>query len=155
MHAGCEINNKKRVDEMTANTYRGYEILRRWDMEFAKEKDGSTKLRHVSGHTYQLSLCCTTYPDDIKENALAIAKEEGSKLVDIEFLEYEPIVVMYPEGAVGEPCPTAMLGEGAHLLNSEGERFMLRVRPQGEAGSPKNLINREIWKQVDAGKGTP
>ncbi|MGE4284583.1 MAG: FAD-binding protein [Clostridia bacterium] len=228
MHAGYEINNKKLVEEMTSNTFRGYELLRRWDVEFAKEQDGSTKLRHVSGHTYPRSLCCTTdligveiirkmvekledngvkihrgcecikvltqdskvygitvkgeqdkvynaytpvvvaawggvgnlfgrstYPQDIKGNTIAIAREAGAKLVDIEFLEYEPMVVLSPEGAIGEPCPTAMLGEGAYLLNTEGERFMLKVRPQGEAGSPKTLINKEIWKQVDAGKGTP
>ncbi len=227
LQAGYRINNKKLVQDMTSNTFRGYELLRRWDIEFATEKDGSTKLRHVSGHTYPRSLCCTTdligaeiirkmvgklqkcgvlinrgcecvgllsedgkihgitvkddkgscfnayapvvvaawggvgnlfgkstYPQDIKGNTLAIAREAGAKLVDIEFLEYEPMVIMSPTGAVGEPCPTAMLGEGAHLLNTEGERFMLKVRPQGEAGSPKTLINKEIWKQVDAGKGT-
>ena len=32
---------------------------------------------------------------------------------------------------------------------------MLKVRPQGEAGSPKTLLNKEIWKQINAGKGTP
>lgn len=97
----------------------------------------------------------STYPGDIKGNTLAIAHDAGAKLIDIEFLEYEPMVVMDPPGAVGEPCPTAMLGEGAYLLNSDGERFLLKVRPQGEGGSPKTLINREIWKQVDAGKGSP
>ena len=60
-----------------------------------------------------------------------------------------------PPGAVGEPAPTAMLGEGGHLLNSLGERFLLSVRPQGEGGAPKSLINREAWKQVQSGKGSP
>jgi aspartate oxidase len=46
-----------------------------------------------------------------------------------------------------------MLGEGAHLLNSKLERFLLELRPQGEAGSPKTLLNREIWKQVEKGRG--
>ena len=32
---------------------------------------------------------------------------------------------------------------------------MLKVRPQGEGGSPKTLINKQIWKEVDAGRGTP
>lgn len=64
------------------------------------------------------------------------------------------MVVAYPKGAVGEPCPTAMLGEGGHLLNSKKERFMLKVRPQGEAGSPKTLLNKQIWKEINAGNGS-
>ena len=227
IHAGYELGNQALVKDMTENTLNGYQLLRRWGVEFAQNEDGSTKLRHVSGHTYPRSLCSTkrligeeiveklvrglkergvafhdkaeclkllskdgrvqgvtirengevrnvyapvvvaawggvgrlfgvsTYPGDIKGNTLAIAHDAGAKLIDIEFLEYEPMVVMDPPGAVGEPCPTAMLGEGAYLLNSDGERFLLKVRPQGEGGSPKTLINREIWKQVDAGKGSP
>ena len=38
----------------------GYKLLRRWGVEFAKNEDGTTKLRHLSGHTYPRSLCCTT-----------------------------------------------------------------------------------------------
>lgn len=228
IHAGYEINNRELVKEMTSHTMDGYQLLRRWGVEFAANPDGTTKLRHLSGHTYPRSLCCTTeligveivkkltdelekvgipihmgyecvkvlsdgkkvsgitvinpegkaeniyapvviaawggvgnlfgtstYPPDIKGNTLAIAKEAGANLVDIEFLEYEPMVVISPQGAVGEPCPTAMLGEGAHLLNTKGERFMLKVRPQGEGGSPKTLINKQIWKEVDVGNGTP
>ena len=34
-------------------------------------------------------------------------------------------------------------------------RDRLKVRPQGEGGSPKTLINKQIWKEVDAGRGTP
>ena len=97
----------------------------------------------------------STYPDDVKGNTLGMAKNAGAELVDIEFIEFEPMVMMSPAGAVGEPCPTAMLGEGGYLLNSDGERFLLEVRPQGEAGAPKSLINHEIWKQVAKGKGNP
>lgn len=97
----------------------------------------------------------STYPDDVKGNTLGMAKNAGADLVDLEFIEFEPMVMMSPAGAVGEPCPTAMLGEGGYLLNSDGERFLLEVRPQGEAGAPKSLINHEIWKQVAKGKGNP
>lgn len=228
IHAGYELGNKALVRDMVEHSREGYELLRRWGVEFARNPDGSIKLRHVSGHTHPRTLCCTTrligeemveklyaglkakgvdfyedteclrilsdrekvsgitfrtkdgliknayapavvaawggvghlfgvstYPEEIVGNTLAIAHDAGAKLIDLEFLEYEPMVVMDPPGAIGEPCPTAMLGEGAYLLNSEGERFLLKVRPQGEGGSPKTLVNREIWKQVDAGKGSP
>lgn len=227
INAGYNISNSSLVNDMTKKTVSGYDLLKRWGVNFAKNLDGSTKLRHVSGHTFPRSLCSTknligveivdqlitslkekgikfykdyeclnilsennqtcgitvkdnfgkieniysnvvvaawggvgnlfgksTYPIDIKGNTLSIAKTAGAELIDVEFLEYEPMVVAYPPGAVGEPCPTAMLGEGAYLLNSKNERFLLKVRPQGEAGSPKTLLNKEIWKEVNKGNGT-
>lgn len=97
----------------------------------------------------------STYPGDIRGETLAIAHDAGAALVDVEFVEFEPMVVLAPEGARGEPCPTAMLGEGAYLRNAGGERFLLPLRPQGEAGAPKTLLCRAIWKEVSEGRGTP
>lgn len=97
----------------------------------------------------------STYPRDIKGNTLGMAKKIGVEMIDMEFLEFEPLVILAPPGAAGEPSPTAMLGEGGYLRNAKGERFLLRARPQGEAGAPKSLINREAWKEVKAGNGSP
>ncbi len=96
----------------------------------------------------------STYPRDIDGRALAMAYEAGASLIDLEFLEFEPLVSLWPPATKGEPCPTAMLGEGAYLLNRDEERFLLKVRPQGEAGSPKTLINQAIWRELAAGKGS-
>lgn len=97
----------------------------------------------------------STYPTDIDGRTLAMGFEAGASLVDLEFVEFEPMVCYDPPEAVGEPCPTAMLGEGAFLLNGNGERFLLKVRPQGEAGAPKSLINNAIREEVAAGRGSP
>lgn len=97
----------------------------------------------------------STYPNDIKGNTLGMAQKAGAEMIDMEFLEFEPLVILDPPGAAGEPSPTAMLGEGGYLRNADGDRFLLHVRPQGEAGAPKSLINQEAWKQVQAGKGSP
>ena len=97
----------------------------------------------------------STYPGDVDGCGLAMAHAIGAPLVDLEFVEFEPLVTLVPVAAAGEPCPTAMLGEGAHLLNAAGERFLLRVRPQGEGGAPKSLINDAIAKEIEAGRGTP
>jgi len=96
----------------------------------------------------------STYPSDVNGRTFAMAFEAGADLSDFEFLEYEPMVVLYPEKAFGEPCPTAMLAEGAYLLNTNNERFLLKARPEGEAGAPKSLINKAIWKEVEEKRGT-
>ncbi len=103
------------------------------------------------GNLYRRS----TYPADIDGRTLAMAYEAGVSLIDLEFVEFEPMVSLEPPAAVGEPCPTAMLGEGAHLLNNRGERFLLKIRPEGEAGAPKSLINNAIREELKAGRGSP
>lgn len=227
LQAGYQIGNPSLVKEMTERTLDGYELLCRWGADFARNEDGSIKLRHVSGHTYPRSLCQTTqligqelisvmipkleaagvqfhrncrvvdlltrdgaiegftvqgpeglrqvyapvvvaawggagnllgrstYPGDIQGNTLGMAWKAGARMIDMEFLEFEPLVILDPPGAEGEPSPTAMLGEGGYLRNADGERFLLQVRPQGEAGASKSLINREAWKQIQSGKGSP
>jgi aspartate oxidase len=97
----------------------------------------------------------STYPADIDGRTLAMGFEAGASLIDLEFVEFEPMVCYDPPDAEGEPCPTAMLGEGAYLLNSLGERFLLKVRPEGEAGAPKSLINNAIREELKAGRGSP
>lgn len=96
----------------------------------------------------------STYTQDVDGSGLAVAYDSGLALLDLEFVEYEPMVTLFPLEAFGEPCPTAMLGEGAHLLNTDGERFLLKKRPQGEAGAAKTLINKAIGEELAAGKGT-
>ena len=60
----------------------------------------------------------------------ALALKAGARLIDMEFVQFEPVVTVWPEECRGMEMPTAMLGDGAHLLNADGERFMFRYNPE-------------------------
>jgi aspartate oxidase len=96
----------------------------------------------------------STNPSDVDGSGLAIAFESGASLVDLEFIEFEPTVMIWPPKVKGELFLTALFGEGAYLRNGQEERFLLRLRPQGEAGCPKTVLNKAIWHEIAEGRGT-
>lgn len=95
----------------------------------------------------------STYPKDVYGNTLGIGSDLALEFIDLEFLEYEPMVMLYPEKTKGEPCPTAMLGEGGYLVNKSGYRFLLDEL-ETEAGAPKSIINSLIQREIDMGNGS-
>lgn len=98
----------------------------------------------------------STYPLDVASDSYAMAWAAGAPLIDMEFVQFEPTVIVFPEGAQGMEMPTAMLGEGAHLLNAEGERFMFRYNPgNGERQIEKAKMALAIQSEIDAGRGFP
>lgn len=98
----------------------------------------------------------STYPADVASDSYALALEVGAILIDMEFVQFEPTVVVHPEGAKGMEMPTAMLGDGAHLLNSLGERFMFKYNPEfGETKIEKAKMALCIQHEIDEGRGLP
>jgi succinate dehydrogenase/fumarate reductase flavoprotein subunit len=72
----------------------------------------------------------------------------------MEFVQFEPVVTVWPEECRGMEMPTAMLGDGAHLLNAAGDRFMFRYNPQhGEKQIEKAQMSLCIQTEIDAGRG--
>jgi len=96
----------------------------------------------------------STYPLDIDGTNLSIAYDSGASLVDLEFVEFEPLVIKWPEQVRGIICPTAILGDGAHLLNSEHEQFILKHQQKGEAGCKKTVLNKAIWQEIKEKRGS-
>lgn len=92
LNAGYRIGNKELVKEMAENTINGYDILKRWGVTFAKNSDGTTKLRHVSGHTFPRSLCSTKelIGVEIVKKLISSLKEKGVKF----FERYECVKVL-------------------------------------------------------------
>jgi len=96
----------------------------------------------------------STYPSDVNGSSIAIAFNEGLELLDLEFIEFEPLVILWPSELKGHICPTALLGDGGVLRNKNFERFLFKWRKEGESGAPKALINKAGSQEIANGKGT-
>lgn len=98
----------------------------------------------------------STYPTDVGSDAYGLALKVGARLMDMEFVQFEPVVTVWPEACRGMEMPTAMLGDGAHLVNAKGERFMFRYNPEhGEKQIEKAKMSLCIQKEIDEGRGLP
>lgn len=98
----------------------------------------------------------STYPADVNADGLSLSLEAGASLLDMEFVQFEPLVVMWPEGCRGMEMPTAMLGDGAQMRNRLGERFMLSCNPpHGEQQIEKARMSLFIQREIDEGRGFP
>jgi L-aspartate oxidase len=99
------------------------------------------------GHLYAL----TTNPAEARGIGLAIAARAGAIVADAEFVQFHPTAL-----DVGrDPAPLAteaLRGEGATLVNGNGERFMRRLHPQAEL-APRDVVARGVFAEVAAGRG--
>ncbi|HEU0027439.1 MAG TPA: FAD-binding protein, partial [Ktedonobacterales bacterium] len=78
----------------------------------------------------------------------------GAALADLEFAQFHPTVLVPPAGA-GQPflVSEAVRGEGAHLRNAAGERFMPRYHADAEL-APRDVVARAILREMLAA-GSP
>jgi succinate dehydrogenase/fumarate reductase flavoprotein subunit len=98
----------------------------------------------------------STYPADVAADSMALALEAGATLIDMEFVQFEPTVTVFPEACRGLEMPTAMLGDGAQLINAAGERFMQRYNPEHlEKRIEKAKLALCIQREIDEGRGFP
>jgi len=98
----------------------------------------------------------STYPADVAADSYAMAHAAGATLIDMEFVQFEPTVVVHPAECRGLVMPTAMFGEGAQLRNALGERFMFRYNPEhGEMRIEKARMAHCIQQEIAEGRGFP
>lgn len=98
----------------------------------------------------------STYPVDVAADSFGLLLDAGAQLIDMEFVQFEPVVTVWPTECAGMEMPTAMLGDGAFLWNAKGERFMMRYNPPlGERGIEKAKMSLFIQRELDEGRGLP
>ena len=92
----------------------------------------------------------TTNPEVATGDGYAIAHRAGAKLADMEFVQFHPTALDTPENPL-QLISEAVRGEGATLVNEEGERFMLKKHRLAEL-APRDVVAREIFRQMAGGR---
>jgi L-aspartate oxidase len=99
------------------------------------------------GHLYAV----TTNPPEARGIGLAMAARAGALLADTEFVQFHPTAIDIGQ----DPAPLAteaLRGDGAMLVNRNGERFMQRLHPDGDL-APRDVVARGVFAEIAAGRG--
>ena len=82
-------------------------------------------------------------------DGLAMSVIAGVPLEDMEFVQFHPTGLY----KVGVLISEAVRGEGAYLINSEGDRFMANYAPKQMELAPRDITSRAITLEIRAGRG--
>lgn len=88
----------------------------------------------------------STNPPVATGDGFALAYRAGVELRDMEFVQFHP-TVLYIAGSSRSLITEALRGEGAHLVDSEGYRFMFDYDPRGEL-APRDVVSQAIVRQM-------
>jgi succinate dehydrogenase / fumarate reductase flavoprotein subunit len=82
-------------------------------------------------------------------DAMAMALRIGVPLKDMEMMQFHP-TTLSPTGVL---ITEGTRGEGAYLVNSEGERFLKRYAPNAMELASRDVISRAEQTEIDEGRG--
>lgn len=80
----------------------------------------------------------------------ALAYRAGVQLADMEFIQFHP-TVLYIAGSSRSLITEAVRGEGAHLVDSNGHRFMPNYDERAEL-APRDVVSQSIIRQMSVTK---
>ncbi|HEY6638854.1 MAG TPA: FAD-binding protein [Solirubrobacterales bacterium] len=84
-------------------------------------------------------------------DGIAQAYRVGAKLMDMEMIQYHPTTL----AGKGFLITEGARGEGAHLLNANGERFMERYAPNKMELASRDVVSRAEQTELQEGRGFP
>ena len=92
------------------------------------------------GSLYQYNTNSRTVSADIQ----GICVEKGIELADMEMMQFHPTVFVKTPFARKLLLTEALRGEGAHIVNEAGERFLFDYDSRGELAS-RDIVSRAIF----------
>ena len=82
-------------------------------------------------------------------DGISMALRVGVPLKDMEMMQFHPTTLSPTGVLITEGCR----GEGAYLLNSEGDRFLKRYAPNAMELASRDVISRAEQTEIDEGRG--
>ncbi|GAA2115502.1 L-aspartate oxidase [Actinomadura alba] len=91
----------------------------------------------------------TTNPEVSTGDGVALALRAGADVTDLEFVQFHPTVLWLGAGARGQQplISEAVRGEGAHLVDAAGERFMVGRHELAEL-APRDVVAKGIMNRM-------
>ena len=90
----------------------------------------------------------TTNPKVATADGMAIAYRAGAILQDLEFLQFHPTAFKPSKGNDCFLISEAVRGEGAKLININGEEFAKNYHPKGEL-APRDIVARANFFEIE------
>ncbi len=87
---------------------------------------------------------CSTNPPGATADGVALALDAGAAVADLEFVQFHPTVLFTPGGVGRRPLISeAVRGEGAKLVDTEGNSVTAGVHPRGDL-APRDVVSKAI-----------
>jgi len=88
----------------------------------------------------------TSNPPNATADGIAMAFRAGAVLADMEMMQFHP-TTLYVAGATRSLISEAVRGEGAYLVDRQGQRFMSQYHEMGEL-APRDVVSRAILQRM-------
>ena len=82
-------------------------------------------------------------------DGMSLGYRGGASLMDMEMVQYHPTTLKGSGVLISE----AARGEGAYLLNSENDRFMLKYAPEFKELASRDVVSRCEQTEINEGRG--
>lgn len=95
-----------------------------------------------AGHIYKY----TTNPHTSTGDGVAMAYRAGARISDLEFFQFHP-TAYYTRSGRNFLMTEALRGEGAHIRNHKGERFLKKIHPLAEL-APRDIVSISLYEEM-------